>query len=187
MPNKAQCNHPLRFLSTSLNTDSMSLESETISEESEILEDPDPYENGGSNPTQFREFQVDDLGRSYGTGRRKTAVARVWLKEGAGQCVVNKKNIAEYFPSGARSHALEPFLVTETAGMFDMLCTVKGGGQMGQAGAVRLGIARAIEAFQPGFKPLLKKHKLLTRDPRMVERKKPGLKKARKRKQWVKR
>ncbi|CAE7311073.1 rpsI [Symbiodinium microadriaticum] len=145
------------------------------------------FTNQGPNPTQYREAAIDELGRSYGTGRRKTAVARVWLKKGVGECIVNKRNIADYFPCIARSHALHPFIVTETAGLFDVMCTVKGGGQMGQAGAVRMGIARAIEAFEPGFKPLLKKYKLLTRDSRMVERKKAGFKKARKRKQWVKR
>eukprot|EP00602_Paraphysomonas_sp_CaronLab_P001130 CAMPEP_0185019438 /NCGR_PEP_ID=MMETSP1103-20130426/2053_1 /TAXON_ID=36769 /ORGANISM="Paraphysomonas bandaiensis, Strain Caron Lab Isolate" /LENGTH=206 /DNA_ID=CAMNT_0027549759 /DNA_START=89 /DNA_END=709 /DNA_ORIENTATION=- len=139
------------------------------------------------HPTIFRAKSIDKYGAAYGTGRRKTAVARVWIKQGVGQFIVNRQNFAEYFQSGARMHALEPFMATDTAGLFDVWCTVKGGGRMGQAGAVRHGIARAIEAFEPLFKPILKRHKLLTRDSRMVERKKAGFKKARKRKQWVKR
>jgi hypothetical protein len=97
------------------------------------FDDIEDHENeGGPNATKYREVAIDKLGRSYGTGRRKTAVARVWIKQGVGECIVNKMPIADYFPSGPRSHALEPFIVTETAGMFDVLSTVKGGGQMGQ-------------------------------------------------------
>jgi small subunit ribosomal protein S9 len=142
----------------------------------------------GENPTQYRNRSIDEFGRSYGTGRRKTAVARVWIKPGLGQFTVNSKSISEYFPSTmARFHVLEPFFHTETSGMFDVYSTVKGGGRSGQAGALRLGIARAIEAFEPSFKPVLKEKKLLTRDSRRVERKKPGQPKARKKRQWVKR
>lgn len=142
----------------------------------------------GENPTQYRNRSIDTFGRSYGTGRRKTAVARVWIKPGVGQFTINAKSIADYFPSTmARFHVLEPFFHTETSGMFDVYSTVKGGGRTGQAGALRLGIARAIEAFEPSFKPVLKEKKLLTRDSRRVERKKPGQPKARKKRQWVKR
>ena len=111
----------------------------------------------GENPTQYRDRAIDEFGRSYGTGKRKTAIARVWIKPGVGQFIVNKRNITEYFPSTmARYHVLEPFIHTETSGMFDVYSTVKGGGRTGQAGALRLGIARAIEAFEPSFKPVLK-------------------------------
>ena len=114
----------------------------------------------GENPTQYRNRSIDEFGRSYGTGRRKTAVARVWIKPGLGQFTVNSKSISEYFPSTmARFHVLEPFFHTETSGMFDVYSTVKGGGRSGQAGALRLGIARAIEAFEPSFKPVLKESK----------------------------
>mmetsp|Transcript_374 Transcript_374/g.685 ORF Transcript_374/g.685 Transcript_374/m.685 type:complete len:220 (-) Transcript_374:201-860(-) len=156
-------------------------------ENDNLSEPPPDFVDDRPHPTQFRTRSIDKFGAAYGTGRRKTAVARVWIKQGVGQFIVNRKNFAEYFQSGARMHALEPFLATDTAGLFDVWCTVKGGGRMGQAGAVRHGISRAIEAFEPLFKPILKKHKLLTRDSRMVERKKAGFKKARKRKQWVKR
>ena len=116
----------------------------------------------GENPTQYRNRAIDEFGRSYGTGRRKTAVARVWIKPGVGQFTVNGKSISEYFPSTmARFHVLEPFCHTETSGMFDIYSTVKGGGRSGQAGALRLGIARAIEAFEPSFKPVLKESKCI--------------------------
>lgn len=111
----------------------------------------------GENPTQYRNRSIDEFGRSYGTGRRKTAVARVWIKPGMGQFTVNSKSLSEYFPSTtARFNVLEPFFHTETSGMFDVYSTVKGGGRSGQSGALRLGVARAIEAFEPSFKPKLK-------------------------------
>lgn len=111
----------------SLNSNS----SDSDSESSEFEDFDEDQINDGPNATKYREVAIDELGRAYGTGRRKTAIARVWIKKGIGECIVNKKNIAEYFPSGPRSHALEPFVITETAGMFDVLATVKGGGQMG--------------------------------------------------------
>jgi len=111
--------------------------------------------------TQFRERSVDEYGRSYGTGRRKTSVARVWIKEGAGQVSINGRSISDYFQFHLRQHAMEAMELTETAGNFDMMCTVKGGGVSGQAGAIRLGIARALEAFEPNLRPLLKTRKPL--------------------------
>mmetsp|Transcript_34838 Transcript_34838/g.35503 ORF Transcript_34838/g.35503 Transcript_34838/m.35503 type:complete len:186 (+) Transcript_34838:101-658(+) len=135
----------------------------------------------------LRPRKVDDLGRSYGTGRRKTSVARVWIYDGSGQVTVNNRNVIDYFQPIQRQHALSSFLLSNTAGMFDVWCTVKGGGISGQAGAVRLGISRALEAYTPSLRPVLRKEGLLTRDSRRVERKKPGLKKARKQYQWVKR
>ena len=136
---------------------------------------------------QIRERSVDDYGRSYGTGRRKTSAARVWIKEGSGQISINGRSIADYFQFHLRKHALEAMEFTDRAGQFDMMCTVKGGGVAGQAGAIRLGVARALEAYEPNLRPLLKTHGLLTRDARKVERKKSGQKKARKKFQWVKR
>ncbi|CAI5500020.1 unnamed protein product [Closterium sp. Naga37s-1] len=131
---------------------------------------------------------VDALGRAYGTGRRKTSVARVWLRKGSGGVVVNGQPLDLYFPDLAqRAAMLEPFVETGTAGVFDVKATVKGGGVSGQAGAMRHGISRALQQFDPTYRPALKSAGLLTRDSRMVERKKPGKAKARKSFQWVKR
>jgi small subunit ribosomal protein S9 len=134
-----------------------------------------------------KNIHIDSLGRTYGTGRRKTSVARVWLKPGSGLCVVNGKSFVEYFQPQQLIFALGPFNATSTSCLYDVLCTVKGGGISGQAGAVRLGISRALEKHQSELRPPLRKGGYLTRDPRMVERKKPGQKKARKQYQWVKR
>lgn len=131
---------------------------------------------------------VDDLGRAYGTGRRKTSSARVWIWPGTGQMTVNARSLVDYFPWTAHCEDIvAPFFVTDTACTFDVRCTVKGGGVSGQAGAIRLGIARALQNFDPDYRPNLKQAGFLTRDARKVERKKPGLVKARKAPQWVKR
>lgn len=135
-----------------------------------------------------REPKKDDLGRSYGTGRRKDAVARVWLKAGSGKISVNGKDQADYF--GRKTHLLvinQPFFITNRVNQFDVVCTVKGGGKSGQAGALRHGLSRALENFEPDLRPALKAAGMLTRDSRVVERKKVGLHKARRSKQWVKR
>jgi len=151
----------------------------------------DASSDGGLNITEDVTVKklpvIDHLGRAYGTGRRKTSVARVWIKEGSGQVVVNDKSFVEYFQPVQREHTLSAFLASRTAGAFDVWCTVKGGGMSGQAGAVRLGISRALEAFNPDLRTKLKAAGMLTRDSRRVERKKPGQKKARKKFQWVKR
>jgi len=121
-------------------------------------------------------------------GRRKTSVARVFMNEGTGKIIVNGKDFTEYFTVPAHQKAiLLPFGVTETEGKFDVKATIKGGGVTGQADALKLGIARALVEVNPEFKPLLKQDKLLTRDPRMVERKKYGQPKARKKFQFSKR
>ncbi len=121
-------------------------------------------------------------------GRRKTSVARVILKAGSGAIVVNKQPFEKYFPQEIyRADITKPFSVTETAGKYDVAVTVEGGGAAGQAGAMRLGIARALVEASDEFRTLLRSHSLLTRDPRMVERKKYGQKKARKRFQFSKR
>jgi small subunit ribosomal protein S9 len=132
---------------------------------------------------------VDAQGRSYGTGRRKASVARVWIKPGTGEFVINKTGAAEYLDQRQSwlDHMAEPFECTETDGEFDVWCTSMGGGHTGQAGAIRLGIARALQAYDPKHRPVLKAAGLLMRDSRVVERKKPGQKKARKKFQWVKR
>lgn len=123
-----------------------------------------------------------------GTGRRKTAVARVRLYPGDGAFVVNGKLMEEYF--GRRediAHALEPLRATESEGKFTLSVLVKGGGISGQAGAIRHGIARALLAADPELRPVLRGGGFLTRDPRAKERKKPGLKRARKAPQYTKR
>lgn len=123
-----------------------------------------------------------------GTGRRKNATARVRLVPGTGKYEINGKSLEEYVPF-AHLHVVmnQPFEVTETMGSYDVIVNVNGGGVSGQAGAIRHGVARALLSVDPDFRPALKAAGLLTRDPRMVERKKPGLKKARKSSQFSKR
>eukprot|EP00897_Mesotaenium_endlicherianum_P000668 jgi/Mesen1/10601/ME000086S10138 len=132
--------------------------------------------------------QVDKLGRAYATGKRKSSVARVWLAPGSGRIVVNGRTHDAYFPDvNLRAHLLQPFVETATLGTFDVRATVQGGGTSGQAGAMRHGISRALQLFEPALRPPLKAAGFLTRDSRVVERKKPGKAKARKSFQWVKR
>jgi small subunit ribosomal protein S9 len=126
--------------------------------------------------------------RFYGTGRRKTSVARVWIRPGSGRIVVNRRAFEEYFPRETlRMIIAQPFHVTNTAGQFDVLVNVGGGGPTGQAGAVRHGISRALAIFDDKLHQPLKKAGLLTRDPRMRERKKYGQPGARQKFQYSKR
>jgi small subunit ribosomal protein S9 len=121
-------------------------------------------------------------------GRRKTAVARVYMKPGKGSVTVNKKDYKEFFPVDVLQYKVEqPFKLTETTGKYDVTINVAGGGINGQAEAIRLGISRALIEVSADNKPLLKEEGLTTRDPRMVERKKPGQPKARKKFQFSKR
>jgi small subunit ribosomal protein S9 len=126
-----------------------------------------------------------------GTGRRKTSVARVYLKEGNGKVIVNDKEYEDlngYLENSVWTlHAMEPLKVTGLEGSFDLVIRVNGGGKSGQAGAIRLGIARALLQYNADLRPSLKEKGLLTRDPRMVERKKYGLRKARRAPQFSKR
>ena len=125
------------------------------------------------------EPKIDNLGRSYATGRRKDAAARVWVKRGTGQMKINGRDVSEYFARPVLQMILaQPFEVTERVGEFDVIATVKGGGLSVQAGAVRHGISRALTLFEPGLRPALKAGGFLTRDPRVVERKKYGKAKA---------
>jgi small subunit ribosomal protein S9 len=122
------------------------------------------------------------------SGRRKTAVARLYMKPGTGKVTVNKTDAAQYFPTAVLQYKLnQPFTVTETLGQYDVNVNVHGGGINGQADAVRLAMSKALVEINPEWKPSLKELGLMKRDPRMVERKKPGLKKARKREQFSKR
>ena len=132
--------------------------------------------------------KLDDLGRSYATGKRKDAVARVWIKPGAGRITVNGREVERYFARPVlRMLINQPFDVADRAGQYDVLCTVKGGGLSGQAGAVRHGISKALTLYEPALRPILKKEGFLTRDARVVERKKYGRRKARRSFQFSKR
>ncbi len=122
------------------------------------------------------------------SGRRKTAVARVFMTPGSGSITVNQKPFEQYFPvPNDRAEVMSPFETTNTIGQYDVVCNVAGGGVAGQAEAVRLGISKGLVAINEELKPALRAKGLMTRDNRMVERKKPGQKKARKRFQFSKR
>ena len=139
-------------------------------------------------PEVQRVAQVDALGRSYGTGRRKNAIARVWVKPGTGKIVVNGRDQSQYFARPVlRMIINQPFGALDRGDKFDVFATVKGGGLSGQAGAVRHGISRALDRFSPEFHLVLRKGGFLTRDSRVVERKKYGRAKARRSFQFSKR
>jgi small subunit ribosomal protein S9 len=124
----------------------------------------------------------------HGIGRRKSSVARVWLRPGTGEWLVNGRNVADYFPRPShQQHAQEPLAATGHQTRFDVMIRVDGGGQTGQAGAIRLGVARALVRFDEDLRSALREKDMLTRDPREVERKKPGQPGARKRFQFSKR
>jgi len=126
--------------------------------------------------------------RFYATGKRKTAVARVWLRQGDGKIEVNRKSLNDYFPRDAvRMCILRPFELTNTLGQFNVFVNIKGGGISGQAGAIRHGISKALMAYNENFRDILKKAGFITRDPRAKERKKYGQKGARARFQYSKR
>ncbi len=130
----------------------------------------------------------DTLGRSYATGRRKNAVARVWIKPGKGEITINGKRVGQYFARPVlRMLITQPFLVADRYNQFDVFCTVVGGGLSGQAGAVRHGISRALTYYEPELRGILKIAGFLTRDSRVVERKKYGRAKARRSFQFSKR
>jgi small subunit ribosomal protein S9 len=135
-----------------------------------------------------REPVRDQFGRAYATGKRKNAVARVWIKPGKGKVTVNGKAMTTYFARPVLQMLLgQPFKVANVAGQFDVMATVRGGGLSGQAGAVKHGISKALTLYDPEFRPALKAAGFLTRDPRVVERKKYGRAKARRSFQFSKR
>lgn len=136
----------------------------------------------------LREKEVDSLGRSYATGRRKDAVARVWIKPGTGKVTVNGRDQETYFARPTLRLVInQPFTVTDREGQYDVICTVKGGGLSGQAGAVKHGIAQALTKYEPALRTAVKREGFLTRDSRAVERKKYGKAKARRSFQFSKR
>ncbi|MCI0435079.1 MAG: 30S ribosomal protein S9 [Gemmatimonadetes bacterium] len=131
---------------------------------------------------------MEEQTRFHGLGRRKTSVARVWIRPGTGQWLVNGQPIQDYFPRHSlQQHAQEAMAVAEQQGRLDVRAAVNGGGHTGQAGAIRLGLARALATYDPELRGRLRERGLLTRDPRAVERKKPGRPGARKRFQFSKR
>ncbi len=135
-----------------------------------------------------REKQVDAQGRAYATGKRKNAVARVWIKPGSGKILVNTRPVEVYFARPVlRMMIQQPFTTANRTGQFDVVCTVSGGGLSGQAGALRHGISKALTYFEPDLRTPLKKGGFMTRDSRVVERKKYGRKKARRSFQFSKR
>ena len=130
----------------------------------------------------------DKLGRSYATGKRKNAIARVWIKPGSGKVTVNGKTMTEYFARPVLQMILaQPFTVAGREGQFDVMATVSGGGLSGQAGAVKHGVSKALQLYEPALRGALKAAGFLTRDSRVVERKKYGKAKARKSFQFSKR
>ncbi|WP_443024263.1 30S ribosomal protein S9 [Sneathiella sp.] len=132
--------------------------------------------------------KIDEQGRSYATGKRKNAIARVWIKPGSGKVIVNGRDQESYFARPVlRMLLLQPFEVTDRVGQFDVICTVKGGGLSGQAGAVRHGVSKALTYYEPALRPPLKAAGFMTRDSRVVERKKYGRAKARRSFQFSKR
>ena len=131
---------------------------------------------------------LDNLGRSYATGKRKNAVARVWIKDGSGKIVINGKDVDKYFLRPVLNMLVnQPLELTNKKMIVDTTVTVSGGGMSGQAGAVRHGISKALTLLDPNLRPILKTEGLLTRDSRIVERKKYGRRKARRRFQFSKR
>lgn len=140
------------------------------------------------NPAPVHEQKLDSLGRAYATGKRKNAVARVWIKPGKGTVTVNGREFAKYFARPVLQLIVkQPIVATERNDQYDVVVTVAGGGLSGQAGAVRHGISKALNYFEPALRPTLKKGGFLTRDPRVVERKKYGKAKARRSFQFSKR
>ena len=134
------------------------------------------------------EPKIDAQGRAYATGKRKNAIARVWIKPGLGRVNVNGRDIEVYFARPVLRMLIgQPFDAAGRSEQYDVVCTVGGGGLSGQAGAVRHGIAKALTNYEPGLRPILKKGGFLTRDPRVVERKKYGKRKARRSFQFSKR
>ncbi len=143
---------------------------------------------GGEEPPEERKPILDEFGRAYATGKRKNAIARVWIKPGSGQITVNGKDYTVYFARATlRLLVDQPFEIAGRKGQYDVMATVRGGGLSGQAGALRHGIAKALQNFEPALRAPLKQAGLLTRDARVVERKKYGRHKARRGHQFSKR
>ncbi len=164
---------------------SMTEDIRSLEDLKDAVEPAAPAEDPNAAP---KEPVRDSLGRSYATGKRKDAVARVWVKPGSGRITVNGKDMPAYFARPVLQMVIaQPFTVANVSGQFDVMCTVKGGGLSGQAGAVKHGISKALSLWDPELRPSLKAAGFLTRDPRVVERKKYGRRKARRSFQFSKR
>lgn len=141
-----------------------------------------------SSEVKVKKANRDKQGRSYATGKRKDAVARVWIKPGKGNITINDKSLEQYFARPVLKMIInQPFEIANRVNEFDVVCTVKGGGLSGQAGAIKHGISKALNEYEPELRAVLKKAGFLTRDARTVERKKFGLAKARRSYQFSKR
>ncbi|MBB3763414.1 30S ribosomal protein S9 [Sphingomicrobium lutaoense] len=155
----------------------------TTAEASEVETDTPVVEEA-----PLREQELDQYGRAYATGRRKDAVARVWLKPGSGKIMINGRDQSVYFARPTQRLVInQPFGITDRTGQYDVIATVKGGGLSGQAGAVLHGIAQALTRYEPALRTTVKRAGFLTRDSRVVERKKYGRAKARRSFQFSKR
>ncbi len=156
--------------------------------DTKTLEDLGALKGGEAAAAPIHVQKLDKHGRAYATGKRKNAVARVWLKPGAGKIIVNSKTYEQYFARPVLQMLLkQPLQAADRVSQFDIMVTVRGGGLSGQAGAVRHGISKALTYFEPELRPVLKKGGFLTRDSRVVERKKYGRMKARRSFQFSKR
>ncbi len=142
---------------------------------------------GGSDASSGGTLVLDAQGRAYATGKRKTAVARLWLRAGKGSITINGQSLADYFPKQVHALVMRPLTLVEAVGRFDVMCTVKGSGTFGQGGAVRHALSKALALYKPEVRGALKREGFLTLDSRVVERKKYGQPKARKRFQRSKR
>ena len=167
----------------------MAEEIKSLQDLKDAVEGTDPEAVVINHEEQYsHEPQRDELGRSYATGKRKDAVARVWVKPGSGKVTVNGKEMSAYFARPVLQMVIgQPFQVANVTGEFDVMATVKGGGLSGQAGAVKHGISKALSLYDPELRPSLKAAGFLTRDARVVERKKYGKRKARRSFQFSKR
>ena len=151
----------------------------------------DALKGMGTAPVEaavVREPQIDKYGRAYATGKRKNAVARVWVKPGTGKITINGRDQEVYFARPVlQMMVAQPLTVSDRTTQYDVVCTVEGSGLSGQAGAIRHGLSHALTHYEPGLRPVLKPHGFLTRDARVVERKKYGRAKARRSFQFSKR
>jgi len=176
----------------------MADEKRTLDDLKDMVEGAAAQEEGGNDGSVVASLvpeeiaveqpEIDSLGRAYATGKRKNAVARVWIKPGSGRVMVNGRDQEVYFARPVLRMILrQPFEAADRNNQYDAVCTVSGGGLSGQAGAVRHGISRALIRYEPALRPVLKQGGFLTRDSRVVERKKYGKPKARKSFQFSKR
>ena len=166
----------------------MAEETRTLADLKDEMASEPPTEPIAEPAAEQIEPKIDELGRAYATGKRKTAIARVWIKSGVGRVTVNGEDVMTYFARPVlRMLINQPFIAVNRTEQFDVWCTISGGGLSGQAGALRHGISKALLLFEPDLRRLLRTGGFLTRDARVVERKKYGRRKARRSFQFSKR